>query len=78
MTVPIIPRELLFGNPQRIQARLSPDGTRMSYLAPRDGVLNIWMATIGLADDRPLTDDKKRGIHMHAWAYDLTMARCAT
>lgn len=67
---PLIARELLFGNPERVQARLSPDGRRTSYLAPRDGVLNIWMATIGQTDDRPLTDDKKRGIHMHTWAYD--------
>ncbi len=67
---PLIPRELLFGNPERVQARLSPDGRHMSYLAPREGVLNIWMATIGQTDDRPLTDDKKRGIHMHTWAYD--------
>jgi dipeptidyl aminopeptidase/acylaminoacyl peptidase len=61
---------LLFGNPERVQARLSPDGARMSYLAPRGGVLNIWIATIGQGDDRPLTDDKKRGIHMHTWACD--------
>ena len=67
---PLIPREVLFGNPERVQARLSPDGLRMSYLAPRDGVLNIWMATIGQRDERPLTDDKRRGIHMHVWAYD--------
>lgn len=67
---PLIPREILFGNPERVQARLSPDGLRLSYLAPRDGVLNVWMATIGHRDDRPLTGDQRRGIHMHVWAFD--------
>jgi len=67
---PLIPREILFGNPERVQARLSPDGLSLSYLAPRDGVLNVWMATIGHRDDRPLTGDQRRGIHMHVWAFD--------
>jgi hypothetical protein len=36
----LIPRTALFGNPVRAQARLSPDGRYMSFLAPRNGVLN--------------------------------------
>jgi len=66
----LIPRELLFGNPDRAQARISPDGTRMSYLAPRDGVLNVWVKTIGREDDRVVTNDTLRGIRIHFWAYD--------
>ena len=44
----LIPRDVLFGNPQRAQARLSPDGKYLSFLAPVDGVLNVW---VGPADD---------------------------
>jgi len=67
----LIPRDQLFGNPSRIQARISPDGTRLSWLAPRDGVLNIWVAPLDdLAAARPLTRDLGRGITRHQWAHD--------
>src|ERR1700680_4283299 len=43
----LIPREVLFGNPERISPHISPDGTRLAWIAPRDGVLNVWVAPIG-------------------------------
>ncbi len=68
---PLIPREVLFGNPQRAQARLSPDGKWLSFQAPVDGVMNVW---VGQADDiskaQPVTEEKVRPIPMHQWAYD--------
>ncbi|MGL4512716.1 MAG: S9 family peptidase [Lacipirellulaceae bacterium] len=68
---PLIPREVLFGNPQVAQARLSPDGRRLSFLKPVEGVLNVW---VGPVDDpskaEPVTDDKLRGIRSHGWAYN--------
>ncbi len=68
--VPLIPREILFGNPDKASARLSPDGRFISYLAPVDGVLNVWVAP---ANDptsaEPVTPDKKRGIRMYFWSY---------
>jgi dipeptidyl aminopeptidase/acylaminoacyl peptidase len=68
---PLIPRDVLFGNPQRAQARLSPDGKWLSFLAPVDGVLNVWVVPTGedLTKAIPVTDDKKRGIRSHDWAY---------
>ena len=67
----LIPRAALFGNPVRTQARLSPDGKYISFLAPRDGVLNVWVAPFGKLDAaRPITDDRKRGIRLHHWAPD--------
>jgi len=70
-TAPLIPRATLFGNPERTQARLSPDGKYMSFIAPRDGVLNVWVAPAGdLAAAKPVTNDRKRGIRQHFWAYD--------
>ena len=68
---PLIPRAALFGNPVRAQARLSPDGRHISFLAPKDGVLNVWLAPYGkLGEAKPITDDKKRGIRSHEWAAD--------
>lgn len=67
----VIPRSALFGNPVRTQARLSPDGRYVSYLAPKDGVMNIWLAPFGKLDAaKPITDVKKRGIPEHSWAWD--------
>jgi dipeptidyl aminopeptidase/acylaminoacyl peptidase len=70
-TVPsLIPRSVLFGNPERTAPRLSPDGLRLSYLAPDEGVLNIWVKTIGQDDDRAVTKDRATGIHTYFWADD--------
>src|SRR6516162_6724890 len=50
---PLIPRDVLLGNPSKTQPRISPDGTRIAYLAPSDkGVLNVWVRTIGANDDK--------------------------
>jgi len=67
---PLIPKDVLFGNPVKAQARISPDGTQMSYLAPDDGVLNIWVKTVGEDNDRVLTQDTLRGIQIHFWGED--------
>ncbi len=73
-TVPLIPRQTLFGNPQRVAPRLSPDGERLAYLAPRDGVLNLWVgpvtSPVGGDDFEPVTHDRKRGIRIYFWAED--------
>ena len=41
---PLIERSKLFGNPSRSGASLSPNGEWLSWLAPRDGVMNIGCA----------------------------------
>ncbi len=67
----VIPRSALFGNPEKTQGRLSPDGKYISFIAPRDGVLNVWVAERGKLDAaRPITNDQKRGIRQHFWAFD--------
>ncbi|HET6875340.1 MAG TPA: hypothetical protein VFH70_11200, partial [Acidimicrobiales bacterium] len=66
----LIPIDVLFGNPERTMARLSPDGQRIAYLAPDEGVLNVWVTAYGKDDGRPVTRDRGRGIQMMAWAHD--------
>jgi len=71
----LIPRRVLFGNPERVSPHLSPDGTRLAWIAPHEGVLNVWLAPIGgggvdWSAARVITDDSDRGIRMFAWAHD--------
>ena len=66
----LIPRSVLFGNPERTAPQISPDGTRLAYLAPDQGVLNIWVRTLGKEDDRAITNDRKRGIRNLFWQFD--------
>ena len=61
----IIPREVLFGNPERTQPLISPDGTRLAYLSPVDGVLNAWVGSVGGDDFQPVTEDHERGIRLY-------------
>ncbi len=66
----LIPRKILFGNPARAHARISPDGAQLAFLAPVDNVLNVWVAPAASPGDaRPVTRDRRRGIRAFAWAY---------
>ncbi|MGD9636173.1 MAG: alpha/beta fold hydrolase [Pirellulales bacterium] len=71
MKAKLIPRDVLFGNPQRAQARLSPDGKYLSFVAPVDNVLNVF---VGPADDmskaKALTKEKVRPVRGYNWTYD--------
>src|ERR1039457_6179458 len=71
----LIPRRVLFGNPERVSPRISPDGTLLAWIAPHEGVLNVWVAPAGAdgvdwAQARVVTDDTDRGIRMFTWAHD--------
>jgi len=66
---PLIPRTTIFGNPDRTMARISPDGSYVSWLAPKDGVLNVWVALADTPQDaRVVTNDTYRGIRDYFWA----------
>jgi dipeptidyl aminopeptidase/acylaminoacyl peptidase len=66
---PVIPRDVLFGNPERAEPRLSPDGLRLAWVAPdKKNVLQVWVKTVGKDDDKIVTADKKRGIRQFFWA----------
>ncbi|HKS36462.1 MAG TPA: S9 family peptidase [Verrucomicrobiae bacterium] len=68
---PLIPRDVLFGNPERVSPQLSPDGKRLAWIAPNtNNVLQVWVKTVGNDDDKVVTADKKRGIRQYFWAED--------
>ncbi len=49
---------------------ISPDGTKLAYLAPDDReVLQIWLCTLGAADDRCISS-ARRPISNHWWSWD--------
>ena len=64
---PLIPRAVLFGNPEKASPQISPDGRLLAYLAPSGGVLNVWVRTLNGEDDRAVTDDRERGIRAFFW-----------
>lgn len=67
----LIPRDILFGNPEKASPQLSPDGKYLAYIAPdENNVLQVWLQTVGQDDHRQLTADKKRGIRLYFWTYD--------
>lgn len=67
----LIPREHLFGNPTKTSGMISPDGKWLSWLAPKDGVMNVWMAPVSAPDDgKAMTAATDRPIQQYFWAGD--------
>lgn len=67
---PLIPRRLIFGNPDKASPQISPDGASLGFLAPVDGVLNVWVSPAGdPAAARPVTRDTGRGVRLYGWTY---------
>ena len=67
---PLIPREVLFGNPERAGVQISPDGSKIGFRAAVDGVMNVWVGPIGdPAAAKPVTHDTSRGIRSWFFAY---------
>src|SRR5258705_279534 len=66
----LIPRDALFGTPDRAAAQISPDGKQISFLAPVNGYMNVWVGPVDKPDDaKPITSDPVRGIRQYFWAY---------
>ncbi len=71
MTQPrLIPLGEFFDNPERALAKPSPDGTMISWLAPLDGLLNVWVRPIGGGEAVPVTRDTDRGVMGYSWTRD--------
>ena len=70
MNTQLIPREVLFGNPEKTMVRLSSNGQQISYLANFNGVLNIFTAKIETPHEgAAITKDTGRGIRQYFWLY---------
>jgi dipeptidyl aminopeptidase/acylaminoacyl peptidase len=66
----IIPREVLFGTPERVGVQISPDGQWISYLTAQSGVFNVRIAPVDrISESRPITNETIRGVRSYFWAY---------
>ena len=67
---PLVPREVLFGNPQKALPKISPDGKRLGFLAPdAKNVLQVFVQE-GQGEPKQVTQDKKRGVRSYFFAHD--------
>ena len=67
---PLIPRAIILEESERGNPVLSPSGEEIAYIAPDNGVGNIWLKTVGKNDDRVVTHDAKDGIDYCIWQAD--------
>ena len=67
---PLIPREALFGNPERTKPAISPDGKRLAWLQPDQGILQVWVQTLGKDDATAVSADRQRPIRKFQWGQD--------
>jgi dipeptidyl aminopeptidase/acylaminoacyl peptidase len=67
----LVARRVYFDNPDYQNVRISPDGQHLGYLAPRDGVRNLWVAPVADPQSgRPLTQAVDRDIgRSFSWGY---------
>lgn len=69
--VPLIPRSVLFSNPDKTAATISPDGSMIAYLSPVKNVLNIWVEKSNdLSSAHPVTNETVRNIRDFDWTYN--------
>lgn len=64
----MIPIEALFGNPSVSSPLISPDGKSLAYLAPSEGVVNVWVGDADGNSFKPITESRRRGIRSFTWA----------
>jgi len=70
---PLIPRKVFFANPEKTAASISHDGTKIAFLAPVNGVLNIWVTDsndVNLSHAKPITQEKKRDLLNYSWSFN--------
>src|SRR6266404_4745695 len=67
----LIPREVLFGNPERADPQISPDGSQLSWLAPdKSNTLNVWMGALDGTNAHCVTNETGDPIEWYTWAGD--------
>lgn len=67
----LIPLEKFFADPDHYSVQISPDGSKIAWLGPSDGAMNIWVApTDDIDGAEAVTDEGGDGIQSYTWAYD--------
>ncbi|MFZ4629850.1 MAG: TolB family protein, partial [Blastocatellia bacterium] len=70
--VPLLDRELFFGDPEISGAQLSPDGKFIAFIKPFKGTRNVWVKRTAepFSAARLVTNDTKRPIPGFFWSRD--------
>ncbi len=68
----LIDVEEMFADSAFSSASISPDGTRIAYLAPKDGRTQVWVRGLGDTHDEAVcvTHDSRRGVKRYQWTDD--------
>jgi dipeptidyl aminopeptidase/acylaminoacyl peptidase len=67
---PMVPRRLFFGSADRSGLSISPNGTKLAWIAPLDGIPNVWVAPIeAIGEAKPVTRATDRAVSSYAWAW---------
>ena len=70
-SVPLITREALFGNPVRSGGTISPDGKWLGWMAPHEGVMNVFVAPFDKPGEaRRMTSAVERPIPFFSFTRD--------
>lgn len=62
--------EDFFSPPVRAGATISPDGTRIAFLAPWHNRLNVWVENLDGSETRCVTADDDRSVYIFSWTHD--------
>lgn len=70
--VPIIDREIFFGDPEISGGQISPDGKWLTFIKPYQDIRNIWIKRVDedFEEARPITADTLRPIPGYFWSRD--------
>lgn len=71
VAVPVLDRQLFFGNPEISGGQLSPDGKWISFLKELDGIMNIWVKKFDepFEKAKPITNST-RPMYGYFWTFD--------
>lgn len=64
----LIPRHILFADPEKLNVKMSPNGQFVSYLAPYEGELNVWLAPIHDLEAAKSITQSRQPIKEHTWS----------
>ncbi|MBN9288966.1 MAG: hypothetical protein BGO43_08230 [Gammaproteobacteria bacterium 39-13] len=70
ITDPIIPRHIVWADPERFLVKLSPDAKYISYLAPFEDNLNLWVAPLGGSQMATPVTISQHPLKEYWWATD--------
>lgn len=70
-TVPLLDRDLFFGNPEIAGGQISPDGKYITFMKEHHGIMNVFIKGFDepFEKARPVTDSK-RPLYGYFWTYD--------